>query len=250
VIVARLPALARGLAALWRPRGPGRTEPVEARGPLSDPEDVTPQTGTAAYAASLREQLTQDPDNLGTHLALCRLYHAQSDVARFVAAAEVMHEHVHDPGSMEWHEVAVMGEELAPGDPLFAAPGDAESAEPETDADEPAAQEPVAEVAAAEHEPESHVAEPVPDTESEFQASAVPPAAAEPTPEAQPEPTYVGDGGSGFSDDPVDTKLDLARAYLDMGDPDGARAMLDEVIEEGSQAQQDEAKRLLPDATD
>jgi pilus assembly protein FimV len=35
-----------------------------------------------------------------------------------------------------------------------------------------------------------------------------------------------------------------------MGDPDGARAMLDEVIEEGSQAQQDEAKRLLPDATD
>jgi pilus assembly protein FimV len=48
-----------------------------------------------------------------------------------------------------------------------------------------------------------------------------------------------------FSDDPVDTKLDLARAYLDMGDPAGARAMLEEVLNEGSQAQKDEAKRLL-----
>lgn len=48
-----------------------------------------------------------------------------------------------------------------------------------------------------------------------------------------------------FSDDPVDTKLDLARAYLDMGDPAGARAMLEEVLNEGSQMQKDEAKRLL-----
>jgi len=52
-----------------------------------------------------------------------------------------------------------------------------------------------------------------------------------------------------FSDDPVDTKLDLARAYLDMGDPEGARAMLEEVINEGSQTQKDEAKRLLEGQT-
>ncbi|MGH8211830.1 MAG: FimV/HubP family polar landmark protein, partial [Rhodanobacteraceae bacterium] len=48
-----------------------------------------------------------------------------------------------------------------------------------------------------------------------------------------------------FSDDPVDTKLDLARAYLDMGDPAGARAMLEEVLNEGSQSQKEEARRLL-----
>ena len=48
-----------------------------------------------------------------------------------------------------------------------------------------------------------------------------------------------------FSDDPVDTKLDLARAYLDMGDADGARAMLGEVLKEGSQMQHDTARRLL-----
>jgi len=43
----------------------------------------------------------------------------------------------------------------------------------------------------------------------------------------------------------VGTKLDLARAYLDMGDPDGARAILQEVLQEGGAAQQEEAKRLL-----
>jgi len=53
------------------------------------------------------------------------------------------------------------------------------------------------------------------------------------------------DLGGHFTDDPVDTKLDLARAYLDMGDPDGAQAMLEEVIHEGSQMQKDVAKRLL-----
>ena len=52
-----------------------------------------------------------------------------------------------------------------------------------------------------------------------------------------------------FSDDPVDTKLDLARAYLDMGDPAGARAMLEEVLNEGSQTQKDEAQKLLEGQT-
>ncbi|MEW9570656.1 FimV/HubP family polar landmark protein [Rhodanobacter sp. Si-c] len=50
-----------------------------------------------------------------------------------------------------------------------------------------------------------------------------------------------------FSDDPVDTKLDLARAYLDMADPEGARAMLEEVLHEGSQMQRDVARRMLDD---
>lgn len=47
------------------------------------------------------------------------------------------------------------------------------------------------------------------------------------------------------SEDAVGTKLDLARAYLDMGDPDGARAMLEEVLGEGNPDQQDEARRLI-----
>jgi pilus assembly protein FimV len=43
----------------------------------------------------------------------------------------------------------------------------------------------------------------------------------------------------------VGTKLDLARAYMDMGDPEGARNILEEVVTEGSVAQKQEAQRLI-----
>lgn len=55
---------------------------------------------------------------------------------------------------------------------------------------------------------------------------------------------------SGTGDDEEDigeagTKLDLARAYIDMGDPDGARGILEEVISDGDEEQQQEARTLL-----
>ncbi len=43
----------------------------------------------------------------------------------------------------------------------------------------------------------------------------------------------------------VGTKLDLARAYMDMGDPEGARSILEEVVQEGSASQKKEATRLI-----
>ena len=46
-------------------------------------------------------------------------------------------------------------------------------------------------------------------------------------------------------EDSLGTKLDLARAYADMGDPDGARSMLEEVLSAGDPEQQEKARRLL-----
>jgi pilus assembly protein FimV len=43
----------------------------------------------------------------------------------------------------------------------------------------------------------------------------------------------------------VATKLDLAKAYEEMGDKDGARELLNEVVKEGDNAQQQQAKALL-----
>ncbi|ROR32837.1 FimV/HubP family polar landmark protein [Inmirania thermothiophila] len=51
--------------------------------------------------------------------------------------------------------------------------------------------------------------------------------------------------GEGAEEDLVATKLDLARAYLDMGDEEGAREILEEVLEEGDEAQRREAEELL-----
>lgn len=53
------------------------------------------------------------------------------------------------------------------------------------------------------------------------------------------------DDESPFTEDETGTKLDLARAYLDMGDHEMARSLLSEVFEQGSDAQRAEASQLL-----
>ncbi|WP_060485192.1 FimV/HubP family polar landmark protein [Pseudomonas sp. NBRC 111123] len=45
--------------------------------------------------------------------------------------------------------------------------------------------------------------------------------------------------------DEVATKLDLARAYIDMGDHQGARDILDEVVKDGDDGQRQEAEEML-----
>ncbi|BCX81579.1 hypothetical protein MIT9_P1157 [Methylomarinovum caldicuralii] len=45
--------------------------------------------------------------------------------------------------------------------------------------------------------------------------------------------------------DELDTKLDLARAYVDMDDMESARAILEEVLSHGNEKQQQEARELL-----
>ncbi len=70
---------------------------------------------------------------------------------------------------------------------------------------------------------------------------------------AQPEASSSAAAGLDVDDDfdflsgtdETATKLDLARAYIDMGDSEGARDILDEVIAEGSDGQQQEARELI-----
>ncbi|MFZ5484963.1 MAG: FimV/HubP family polar landmark protein [Pseudomonadota bacterium] len=66
-----------------------------------------------------------------------------------------------------------------------------------------------------------------------------------------PEPTAEVAGMADMSEiDPdlleeVNTKLDLARAYQEMGDREGAREILEEVLKEGDSKQKQEAERLI-----
>ncbi|TFY86555.1 peptidoglycan-binding protein [Pseudomonas kairouanensis] len=69
------------------------------------------------------------------------------------------------------------------------------------------------------------------------------------------EPTFTAEDAALGGDEPefdflsgtdeVATKLDLAQAYIDMGDADGARDILSEVLTEGDEAQRGEAKEML-----
>jgi pilus assembly protein FimV len=45
--------------------------------------------------------------------------------------------------------------------------------------------------------------------------------------------------------DYVETKMDLATAYLDMGDQVGARSLLEEIVKEGDASQKQRAEELL-----
>jgi pilus assembly protein FimV len=203
------------------------------------------------YEDSLRAQIGQDPHNLDLHLELCRLYYAHNDVAAFEVAAEAMHAEIDNPRGPEWREVVAMGAEMAPDSPLFrearadavagisagdaAAPAGA--AVPDTSGDVVGDPERVAadKWLSYYQQPENLRSQA---TVAESGSPSLHPGTA-----AEPESRPASEHD--YGDDAVDTKLDLARAYLDMGDPIGARAMLEEVIEEGTRAQQDEAQRLL-----
>ena len=54
----------------------------------------------------------------------------------------------------------------------------------------------------------------------------------------------LGVEGDGAQIDETATKLDLAKAYIDMGDADGARSILDEVLAEGNDTQRRQAAAL------
>ncbi|WP_112196249.1 FimV/HubP family polar landmark protein [Pseudomonas sp. LG1E9] len=69
------------------------------------------------------------------------------------------------------------------------------------------------------------------------------------------EPSFTAEDAALGGDEPefdflsgtneVATKLDLAQAYIDMGDADGARDILSEVLTEGDEIQRGEAKEML-----
>ncbi|MBE7567074.1 MULTISPECIES: FimV/HubP family polar landmark protein [Acidithiobacillus] len=85
----------------------------------------------------------------------------------------------------------------------------------------------------------------------EERAPAVPARELDPEPEAlreMPKPAIVEETSPAAEDwDAVGTKLDLAKAYVEMGDSESARDLLEEVSKEGSSAQREEAQKMLED---
>jgi len=93
----------------------------------------------------------------------------------------------------------------------------------------------------------------------DFDLSGLDLSSSKPAAEPAPRPAPAAAGGLDLSDmsldsatpeatgagESVGTKLELAKAYLEIGDKDGAREILHEVAKEGSSAQKEEAKKLI-----
>jgi len=264
-----------GLYALMRFIRRPRFEPVPAAGAME----------SAATAADeeqhLLDELRQHPGDPHLSLQLLSLYYANRDAHKFEAAAENMYAHIADPTQPEWQQVRAMGEDLVPHNPLFG--GHEDMAHAAAGAGWP--HEAHATTAAPEHldtgfggssthAPEqnfdlgpfdtrpqkavqdesfdfdltNHAAAPAsvsahPTPPPPIYTPPVPTAAPSPPPPPAPEVKPAEDFFAG--EDAIGTKLDLAKAYLDMGDPEGARSMLDEVMAEGNDSQKGEARKLL-----
>jgi pilus assembly protein FimV len=270
------------LAMRGRSRKPAAVAGATGASSLADHFGTVPPSGHDGVDLDqdeLLDQLAEHPDDVGLHLELVSLYYVRRDVEHFEAAVEAMHAHIADSHQPEWQDVVHMGEDLVPGHPLFAGAApmpprgadehdalhhfDLDSYASERKADElppvpqHAANHKVSEyhfdfdltprpqhgtAKAPAHESEAVMAGK--DVEEELETHhASTWQFTEPAEDMLAEESHHEMGH--LSDDPIDTKLDLARAYLDMGDPDGARAMLDEVMHEGTQMQKDVAKRLL-----
>jgi pilus assembly protein FimV len=218
----------------------------------------------------LRDQLMLDPRNLGLYLELLSVLYSERNAEAFEHAAEAMHVHVVDMHQPEWLEAKAMGQELAPHNPLF---GDSMPAHDVFDDEGVTAphvsmfdhdevfnrREPLEEVAtrantAFDFDLDPDVPAPQapvpPPSEAAFSFDNIAPldfgkeaqhevfTAIAPAPLQVDEDEFPGEDGVG-------TKLDLAKAYLDMGDPEGARSMLEEVLAEGNDTQKGEAQRLM-----
>lgn len=201
----------------------------------------------------IRTALSRAPQRNDLQFKLLEILYAAKNVSVFDAEAEGLLASLGREDDELWQRAKEMGQELNPGNPLYhsgtaAATGAAGTvaaadhgldfdlgggntvAAPAAAADDNALDFDVSDLASFTMAKEGSAAPSIPvDEEFDFGLDA------------------GADDGDGMlaSSDEVATKLDLARAYIEMGDPEGARSILDEVMQEGSAAQKSEAQSLL-----
>lgn len=247
-----------------------------------EPAPLVPVPAVEDPIARLRSQIESNPKDLDAHLALLREHYERGEKDAFENAARGMRNQVQTTLDARWREAAVMGLSLLPGHPLFSGSGwnaPKFSATPEdnsrADFEMPTSIRPVVRDSTPNEAPSPIASAPADeaplpgflqganedmadaDTEAmdtlAFAETADPDAAAAEinldsysdiglTP---PHDSQRTEAEVMQEDEGIGTKIELAKAYLDIGDVDGARSMLLEVIAEAGPKGRAEAERLL-----
>ena len=219
--------------------------------PDSDPanDNSDPVTEADVYLAYGRIQQAEDvlqaalatsPEDSAIRLKLLEVYHAAGNVAAFNREASDFRDGVTEEDSV-WLQIASMGYAMSPDNDLYrAASTRSADANPDFDMDLADMENPAA--------PD----QPLDDAANDDTDSGLPESiefnlddAADMLAAGSDLDEEDTSEGLLSTMEEVTTKLDLARAYLDMGDPDGARSILGEVMEEGNDAQKNEAEALI-----
>lgn len=226
------------------PKASGMDMPPDENDPINQ-ADMHIAYGRFQQAENVLEAAQQkSPDRFDIRHKLFEVYHATQNSAAFTALAQTMlsdNQQKNDPQA--WVQIMAMGAELEPDNLLFhagsannaATPQNANPHEIEFALEEPPgpAKKPPADSNPPELQP-AGLDQPL-DIEQAFQSvvdennNVV---------QIKPEPAET-------ENDDVKNKLDLARVYIDMGDVEGARDILQEVQIEGSQRQKTQASELL-----
>ncbi len=215
-----------------------------AADPLAE-ADVYLAYGRYQQAADLvKEALESEPGRDDLDLKLLEIYQAAGQDDEFDAHAQSVLERLGDSEHPLWKRVSEMGVSVNPRNPVYAlgpavgAAGEAAWTNAATERPEPSADEPdMSDVLDSADIPPAIVsgAGAMADNSLEFDLEGF---------DLGDDEGEAGDGELADMDE-VSTKLDLARAYIDMGDSDGAKSILDEVIEEGTEEQRSEAHDIL-----
>ena len=229
--------------------------------------------------ASLRNAVRSKPQDLEAHLALLRYHYARGESKDFESTAQTMRTHVGSAQDPRWREAVVMGVTLLPGHALFNQAG-WNSPKFEVSAKEvlapvvapvvvpqepvPAEIEPMALVAPVEVEPAFMSQQDIDELDTLEAVSIVgEPEVQNTTPAADLPDEIMLMSESDFValdnlpdihrseselmaiDAASSTKIELARAYLEIGDVEGARSMLEEVTASGSAPAKAMAQRII-----
>jgi len=219
--------------------------PEEEIVPIQGHDESDPITEADVYLAYGRIQQAEDvlqaalentPENAELRVKLLEVYHAGGNISAFDRVASEFRDSVAEDDA-QWLRVATMGFALSPSNEVYRAGGidSDKSGDMEFDMDL------------------SGMDDTVDDMDSDADASSNTPAMDLPDSidfnldDISEEFDDEEDASEGLLDneDEVATKLDLARAYMDMGDPEGARSILDEVMGEGNEEQKREAEDII-----
>lgn len=215
----------------------------EENDPLTEADVYLAYGKTQQAAEVLRTALQDSPEDSRLKVKLLEVYYTSGDTASFDSLASDFRKAVTEDDDL-WMKVAAMGYELSPNNGLYQAAAAGATHEAGADFDMDLSDlDTLSDQETRNDKPDSgsseigldlDTAQPGGDDLSEGLEFTLDEAARE-------------DDSEGVLNtvDEISTKLDLARAYLDMGDPEGARSILEEVMEEGNDSQRGEAESLI-----
>jgi pilus assembly protein FimV len=198
--------------------------------PMAEEETAEPESERHILEAAVRSR----PKDLEAHLSLLRYFYAENSASDYEIAAQTMRLQVGNTMDPRWREAVIMGAALIPDNILFS---QVDWNSPRMSAIDPAL---------ASASPATENADPSAVADNEGSSAQDWDALFAAERNATNEAADIPPAEAGAAEDDASaTRVELAKAYLNIGDLEGARSMLEEVLAEGSETAKAEAERIL-----